>query len=148
VDERNLRRVGAGLSLAGAGIATYITIADAGGGAPACIAGGHSCQTVADSSYSHLAGIPVSAIGIGGYLALLGAFAARGDTARFIGLLAALIGFGFSLYLTYLELFVIDAICQWCVASAVVITALLVVVGWRAVAFSGAELRLQGSTRS
>jgi uncharacterized membrane protein len=45
-------------------------------------------------------------------------------------------------------LFVIDAICQWCVASAVVITALLVVAGWRAVAFSGAELRLQGSTRS
>ena len=146
--EHTLRRIGAGLAAVGVGIATYITIADAGGGAPACIAGGHGCQTVADSSYSHLAGIPVSAIGIGGYVTLLGAFAARGDTARFIGLLAALIGFGFSLYLTYLELFVIDAICQWCVASAVVITALLVVATWRAVAFSGAELRAQESTRS
>jgi uncharacterized membrane protein len=148
VNETNLRRIGAGLALVGIGIATYITIADAGGGAPACIAGGHGCQTVADSSYSHLAGIPVSAIGIGGYLLLLGAFAARGDAARFTGLLAALIGFGFSLYLTYLELFVIDAICQWCVASAVVITVLLVVAAWRAVVFSGAELRLHGSARS
>ena len=34
----------------------------------------------------------------------------------------ALVGFGFSAYLTYLELFVIDAICQWCVASAVLMT--------------------------
>ena len=146
--ETTLRGIGAGLSLVGIGIATYITIADAGGGAPACIAGGHGCQTVADSSYSHLAGIPVSAIGIGGYVILLGAFAARGDTARFTGLLAALIGFGFSLYLTYLELFVIDAICQWCVASAVVITALLVVAAWRALAFSGAELRLEAAAQS
>ena len=39
----------------------------------------------------------------------------------------ALVGFGFSAYLTYLELFVIDAICQWCVASAVLMTLLLVV---------------------
>ncbi len=36
----------------------------------------------------------------------------------------ALIGAGFSLYLTYLELFVIDAICQWCVASAVIMVLL------------------------
>ena len=35
-------------------------------------------------------------------------------------------GFAFSVYLTYLELFVIDAICQWCVGSAVVMTALFV----------------------
>ena len=39
--------------------------------------------------------------------------------------LLALVGFGFSAYLTYLELFVIDAICQWCVASAVLMTILL-----------------------
>ena len=38
--------------------------------------------------------------------------------------MTALVGFGFSAYLTYLELFVIDAICQWCVASAVLMTIL------------------------
>lgn len=146
--ESNLRRIGAGLAAAGIAIASYITIADASGDAPACVAGGHGCQTVADSSYAHLAGIPVSAIGIGGYLLLLGAFAARGDAARFIGLLAALIGFGFSVYLTYLEVFVIEAICQWCVASAVLITALLVGAVWRVIEFSGTGLRLEGPARS
>jgi uncharacterized membrane protein len=48
----------------------------------------------------------------------------RGDGARMAGFGFALVGFGFSVYLTYLELFVIDAICQWCVASAVVMTVL------------------------
>ena len=47
-------------------------------------------------------------------------------SARASTFLLTLIGFGFSVYLTYLELFVIDAICQWCVASAVLMTALLV----------------------
>ncbi len=46
----------------------------------------------------------------------------RGDIARIAGFATALVGFGYSLYLTYLELFTIDAICQWCVASAVLMT--------------------------
>jgi uncharacterized membrane protein len=46
------------------------------------------------------------------------------DPGRFAGALLGLVGLGFSLYLTYLELFVIDAICQWCVASAVVMALL------------------------
>ena len=43
------------------------------------------------------------------------------------------VGFGFSAYLTYLELFEIDAICQWCVASAVIMTVLLVLTWTRAI---------------
>jgi uncharacterized membrane protein len=43
----------------------------------------------------------------------------------------ALSGFGFSAYLTYRELFTIDAICQWCVASAVVMAALALLTVWR-----------------
>jgi uncharacterized membrane protein len=46
----------------------------------------------------------------------------------------ALAGFGFSAYLTYRELFTIDAICQWCVASAAVMTALAVTCVWRLLA--------------
>ena len=45
--------------------------------------------------------------------------------------LFALVGFGFSAYLTYRELFTIDAICQWCVASAVLMTGLAIVTVWR-----------------
>jgi uncharacterized membrane protein len=140
MSESTLRRTSGTLAALGIGVATYIAIADAGGGAPACLPGGHGCQTVADSSYSHLAGINVAVFGIVGYVLLLGAALARGDAARFAGVVLAMVGFGFSLYLTYLELFVIDAICQWCVASAVVMTTLLVVNGLRVLRFAGAEL--------
>jgi uncharacterized membrane protein len=138
--ERTLRAVAAVLAVAGIGVATYITIADAGGGAPTCLAGGHGCETVANSRYSHLVGINVAAIGIGGYVVLLLAAAAPGDTGRVAGLLCALIGFGFSAYLTYLELFVIDAICQWCVASACLMTLLLAVNACRMFAYAGRDV--------
>ena len=68
----------------------------------------------------------VSIFGIAGYVTLLAAAAMPGDAGRFGGFVLALVGFGFSAYLTYLELFVIDAICQWCVASAVLMTLLAI----------------------
>jgi uncharacterized membrane protein len=137
--ERTLRLAAAVLAVCGIGVATYITIADAGGGAPACLAGGHGCETVANSRYAHLAGINVAVLGIGGYIALLAAALAPKDLGRFAGLLLALVGFGFSAYLTYLELFVIDAICQWCVASACLMALLLVVNAWRMFGYAGRD---------
>jgi uncharacterized membrane protein len=138
--ERNLRILAAVLAVIGIGVATYIVIADSGGGAPKCLAGGSGCETVADSHYSHLAGINVAVFGIFGYVLLLAAALVPGDTGRSGGFLTALIGFGFSAYLTYLELFVIDAICQWCVGSAVVMALSLAVAGTRAFAYTGQEL--------
>jgi uncharacterized membrane protein len=138
--ETALRIVAGAIATVGVGVATYITIADSGGGAPACLAGGHGCQTVAKSSYSHIAGINIAVFGIVGYVLLIAAAATPGDAGRFGGLVLALVGFGFSAYLTYLELFVIDAICQWCVASAVLMTLLLVVNATRAFGYAGAEL--------
>lgn len=122
--EGTLRIAATFVAAFGVGVATYIAIADAGGGSPVCLAGGTGCQTVADSSYSHLLGINVAVFGIVGYVVLLIAALLRGDVARMTGFLAALAGFGFSVYLTYLELFVIDAVCQWCIASAVLMTIL------------------------
>ena len=138
--ERNLRIAAAALAVLGIGVATYIAIAESGGGAPKCLAGGSGCETVAESHYAHLAGINVAVIGIFGYVVLLAAALTPGDAGRFGGFLAALVGFGFSLYLTYLELFVIDAICQWCVASAVVMSLSLAVAAARAFAYTGREL--------
>jgi uncharacterized membrane protein len=138
--ERNLRIAAAVLALIGIGVATYIVIADSGGGAPKCLAGGGGCETVADSHYSHLAGINVAVFGIFGYVVLLAAAIVPGDAGRFGGFLAALVGFGFSAYLTYLELFVIDAICQWCVASAIVMALSVAVAAARAFAYTGREL--------
>jgi uncharacterized membrane protein len=140
VSERNLRIAAAVLALVGIGVATYITIAEFGGGTPVCLAGGHGCETVARSDYSHLAGINVAAIGIGGYVLLLICALVPGDPGRFGGFLTALVGFGFSLYLTYLELFVIDAICQWCVASAVVMALSLAAAAARAFLYTGRDL--------
>jgi uncharacterized membrane protein len=123
----------------GIGVATYVAVTEFGGGTPVCVAGGHGCETVARSKYSHLAGINIAAIGIGGYVLLVIASMIRGDAGRFLGLIVALIGFGFSAYLTYLELFTIDAICQWCVASAVLMTLALVVNAMRAYGYFGQD---------
>jgi uncharacterized membrane protein len=122
--EATLRKVATFVSAFGIGVATYIAIADAGGGSPVCLAGGGGCETVASSSYSHLLGVNVAIFGIVGYVLLLVTALLRGDGARMAGFALALTGFGFSVYLTYLELIVIDAICQWCVASAVLMTVL------------------------
>jgi uncharacterized membrane protein len=140
ISERNLRITSGGLALVGIGVASYIAIAEGGGGAPKCLAGGHGCETVARSHYAHLAGINVAVIGIFGYVLLVVAALVPGDAGRFGGFLTALVGFGFSAYLTYLELFVIDAICQWCVASAVVMSLSLAVAATRAFAYTGREL--------
>lgn len=142
--EDTLRRASALLALLGVGVATYIAIADSGGGAPACLAGGGGCETVASSSYSHLAGINVAVFGIAGYLALLGAALARDDRGRLAGFAVSLAGFGFSAYLTYLEIFVIEAICQWCVSSAVLMTALFALNATRTLAYLGRPVREPG----
>jgi uncharacterized membrane protein len=129
--EGTLRGIATFLASFGVGVATYIAIADSGGGSPVCIAGGHGCQTVAESAYSHLFGVNVAVFGIAGYILLVACALLRGDGVRMAGFAIALVGFGFSLYLTYLELFTIDAICQWCVASAILMTGLAIVCTWR-----------------
>lgn len=138
-DEATLQRAATFVATLGVGVATYIAIADAGGGAPTCLAGGGGCQTVANSSYSHLAGVNVAVFGIAGYAMLLVAAVLRGDAARLAGFGLALAGFGFSVYLTYIELFKIEAICQWCVASAALMTVLLVVNAVRVIGYVGSE---------
>jgi uncharacterized membrane protein len=133
--ESTLQRIAVFVATLGIGVATYIAIADSGGGSPVCLAGGSGCQTVADSAYSHLAGINIAIFGIVGYVLLLVTALLRSDGARFAGFGLALIGFGYSVYLTYLEFFKIDAVCQWCVASAVLMTILLVVNATRVIAY-------------
>jgi uncharacterized membrane protein len=123
----------------GTAVATYIVIADSGGGSPVCLSGGSGCETVADSSHSHLLGVNVAVFGILAYLVLFGAALARGDGARMVGFAVSLAGFGFSVYLTYIELFVIEAICEWCVASAVLMTVLFAVNTVRMLGYVGSS---------
>jgi uncharacterized membrane protein len=145
MSEVRLRLALAALAVVGLGIATYLTVVHYQGDDPVCLAGGHGCATVQKSDYAEMAGIPVPLIGLFGYLTLLVAAALRGDPGRVLGLFAGGIGFGFSIYLTYLELFVIDAICHWCVASAVVMTLAFIVALIRAVRFTGTNPHARGS---
>ena len=137
--EANLRRAIAFVAALGIGVATYITIADSGGGSPTCLAGGHGCQTVAESSYSHIAGVNIAIFGIIGYLLLLASAFFVSDYVRLGAFAVALGGFGFSIYLTYLEIFKIEAICQWCVASAVLMTIQFLLNATRLIGYAGTD---------
>ncbi len=121
------------LALVGFFLALYLWLHQIGvGGELKCGTGG--CDTVQTSRWARFLGIPVAAYGVVGYAALLTAalvglqpawLARRGPVL----LLAALATGGvlFTGWLTYLELFVIHAICRWCVGSAVIITAIWIV---------------------
>ena len=124
---RRLTLAAAVLATLGAAIAGYLTYVHYAGLEPVCAGGSGGCERVQSSDYAELAGVPVAVLGLVGYVAIGVSLALPGELARMAGALLALVGAGFSGYLTYLELFVIDAICQWCVASAVVMAALAVV---------------------
>lgn len=128
--ERRLRLAIGALSLAGLAISIYLTVVRVQGEDPRCVIGG-SCGAVQSSEYAELAGIPVPVLGIAGYLALLASALIPGAWGRLLGLLAGIVGVGFSAWLTYVELDIIDAICTWCVASAVIVTLAAALAVWR-----------------
>lgn len=107
------------LSLVGLAISGYLTYVHYFDLQPLCLTGG--CEAVQSSSYSVFLGIPVALIGVAGYLLILLTLFIPGDTGRLLGVVFSFAGLGYSLYLTYLEIYQIHAICQWCVASAVII---------------------------
>lgn len=116
------------LSLIGFFVALYLWAHNAGLTGP-IVCGVGDCATVQSSSYARIAGVPVSAIGVAGYvalfvLALMGLQPGRRDSRAIAALLlgGATFGVVFSAYLTYLEAAVIRAWCQYCVASAIIIT--------------------------
>lgn len=135
--EGTLRKAATFVAAFGIGVAAYIAIEAAGGDAPSCLAGSDGCATVASSSYAHVLGINVAVFGLVGYVLLLATALLRGDGARMAGFGLALFGFGYSVFLTYIELFKIEAICQWCVASALLMTALLALNALRMVGYVG-----------
>jgi uncharacterized membrane protein len=132
------------LAVAGIAVAAYLTWSHYSHLYVLCQEGG-GCDRVRQSKYSEVAGIPISVFGVMGYLGILGVyilekissfFADNGPILMF-GL--TLIGFLYSAYLTYLELFVIHAICPYCVSSAVIMTLLFVVAIYRMMRAMNAE---------
>ena len=120
-----LRAALGGLAVAGMLVSAYLTWVHLAGAEPVCGFGGGGCRAVQASPYAAVLGIPVPMLGLAGYAGLLLAAVLRGEAGAYLGLLVALVGALFSAYLTYLEIFVIGAICQWCVASAAIMAGAL-----------------------
>jgi uncharacterized membrane protein len=128
---RTIRRVMLVLAVVGLGVATYLTVIHYAGINPACTAG-QSCIKVQTSQWSKLAGIPVALLGLIGYVGILATLLVRDrEETRLAALGLTVVGFGFSAYLTYRELFSIHAICEECATSAVFMTILLVCAVYR-----------------
>ena len=120
----SLRAATAVLSLVGVAVAGYLTWVHYAGLEPFCVGGGGGCERVQSSEYAELLGVPVAVAGLAGYLALLGSLALPEELSRMTAGFLALTGAAFSLYLTYVEIVEIHALCQWCVVSAVLMVAL------------------------
>jgi uncharacterized membrane protein len=119
------------LAIVGLGVASYLTYVHYAGINPACTLG-QSCTKVQTSTYSKLVGVPVALMGLIGYVLILASLLAPDDErSRFATVALTGAGFGFSVYLTYRELFSIHAICEWCVSSAVIMTLLTCLAIWR-----------------
>ena len=117
----------AGLALVGLAISAYLTWVHYAGIEPVCT-GISDCERVQSSDYAELVGIPVAVIGVMGYAAILASLRMRVEVTAML----AYLGLAFSGYLTWAEVFRIEAICQWCVASALVSIAIAVLATVRA----------------
>jgi uncharacterized membrane protein len=131
VSTRNLDALTPLLALAGLGVAAYLAHVEVREVEAVCGPVG-DCNAVQQSEYARLFGVlPIGVLGVLGFAAVLAAWAVRRLASRSlaawsaVGLLA-MTGAGtlFSIYLTFLEPFVIGATCLWCLASAVIMTAL------------------------
>jgi uncharacterized membrane protein len=131
MSSRAIRIAMIAIATIGLGVASYLTYVHYSGIQPVCSAGG-SCLQVQTSIYSKLAGVPVALIGLIGYVVILGSLLLpESEESRFATMTFTVVGFGFSAYLTYRELFSIHAICEWCASSAVMMTVLACLAIWR-----------------
>ena len=131
MSSRTLRIVLIAITVLGVALASYLTYVHYAEIKPLCTAG-NSCIKVQSSVYSKLAGVPVALIGLIGYILILGSLLVReSETSRLATMSLTLVGFAFSGYLTYRELFSIHAICEWCASSAGMMTVLAGLSVWR-----------------
>jgi uncharacterized membrane protein len=123
------RMVVATLALIGVFVSIYMLLYKLGAFGTIACGASSDCAVVQASPYAYFLGIPVAAWGVVGYLAIFGLALAGtrpgfGTDRRIAAGILALTGgaFLFSLYLSFLEEFVIGAWCRWCIASALLAT--------------------------
>lgn len=127
MSESRLRVASIALAVLGVAVAGYLTYIHFADVEAVCVGGGGGCSRVQASDQSKLLGVPVALLGLGAYVVLVAASVARGELARMLAATVALIGFGFSAYLTQQAVTDIGATCQWCLLSFGLMTALAAV---------------------
>jgi uncharacterized membrane protein len=147
VSDRLLRVALIVVSAAGIAVAGYLTYIHYKPAALICTVGG-GCETVQDSKYALLVGIPIAVFGLAAWITALVLTLWNSDLARTLTAALALAALAFAAYLVILQLFVIDAICIWCMANDVVLIPLFVVLAlgrlWTAPDAAMAEARSTG----
>lgn len=125
------------LALVGIFVSLYLLLYKLGFYGSLACGGSGSCQVVQASEYADVAGVPVAGLGLAWYAAVFAGGLARlrsgPGEARWLrpGLeVAAVGGVAFTGWLTWVELFVLHAICWWCVASAVLVAAIAGLLAW------------------
>jgi len=131
VSDRALRAGVALVALAGTAVAGYLTYVHYRPDALICTSSG-GCETVQESSYAELVGIPVALLGLLAYVAVLVLVAWDTEAARTAVAAIALAGAAFAVYLVALQAFVIDAWCVWCLVNDLLLVPLLAILAvWR-----------------
>jgi uncharacterized membrane protein len=130
MSERVLTRTTLVLAIVGLGISGYLSYVHYADIKPFCT-GISNCERVQTSDYADVGGLPVALIGLLGYAGILITTLRSTRLFRAAGAYLAYVGVGFSAYLTWAELAEIDAICQWCIASALVMAVLAMLATWR-----------------
>jgi len=121
------------LAIGGMAVSSYLAYGNIGDESLFCELG-HGCDTVKDSEYSAIFGVPVALLGVLMYIAIFATAVAgvwRPESLRDLSSLGVfgmgLFGTIYSAYLTWLELYRIDAVCMWCTISAVLLTGILLI---------------------
>jgi uncharacterized membrane protein len=134
-----LGTISMGLSSLGILVSGYLTWTHFTNTSILCI-GSNGCDIVQQSVYSTIQGLPVALFGVLGYAVILALLLVqdKGEHGTSYAPLAifglTLIGVAYSAYLTYLELFVIHSLCEYCVASAIIMVALFGIAVYRLMA--------------
>jgi uncharacterized membrane protein len=114
------------VSAVGVGVAGYLTYVHYQPRALICTTGG-GCETVQQSKYAVLAGIPIAIFGLAAWITVFVLTLWNSELARTLTAALAVVVLAFAAYLVVLQLFVIDAVCVWCMANDVVLTPIFVV---------------------
>lgn len=117
------------VSAAGIGVAAYLTYVHYEPRALICTTGG-GCETVQGSKYAVLAGIPVAVLGLAAWVGVFGLTVWNSELARTLTAAIAVVAAAFAVYLVVLQLWVIDAICVWCMANDLLLTPLLAILAF------------------